>query len=59
MFNYGIKLRNRSKVSEVIGLELSNKKLSTLLKEVLANIDEFDSTIHFDLMDTRKHTNRV
>ena len=33
MFNYGIKLRNRSKVCDVIGLELSDKKLSTLLKE--------------------------
>ena len=59
MFNYDIKLRNRSKVCEVIGLELSDKKLSTLLKEVLVTIEEFDSIIHFDLMHTRKHTFRV
>ena len=59
MFNYGIKLRNRSKVWEVIGLELSNKKLSTLLKEVLASIKVFDNTKHFDLMDISKYTHRV
>ena len=33
MFNYDIKLRNRSKVSEVLGLKLSDKNLLTLLKE--------------------------
>ena len=59
MFNYGIKLRNRSKVSEVLGLKLSDKKLSMLLKEVLDSIKVFDNPKHFELIDTRKHTYRV
>ena len=59
MFHYGIKLRYRSKVSEVIGLELSDTKLSTLLKEVLDSIKEFGETKHFALMDNRKHTYRL
>ena len=56
MLNYGIKLRYRTKVSKVLGLKLSDRNLSTLLKEVLASIKNFDNTIHFELMDSRKHT---
>ena len=59
MFNYGNKLRNRYKVNKVLNLKLSDKRLSTLLKEVLANIKEFDQDKHFKLMDTRKHIYRV
>ena len=59
MFNYGIKLRNRSKVCDVIGLELSDKKLSTLLKEVLDSIKAFKKGKLFELMATRKHTYRL
>ena len=43
----------------VLGLESLDKRLSTVLKEVLASINEFDRKIHFDLMNTRKYTYRV
>ena len=39
-------------------LKPSDKRLSKLLKEVLASIKEFDGKKHFELMDTRKHALR-
>ena len=58
-FKHSTKLLNRSEVNKVLDFEPSDKTLSTLLKEVLANIKMFDQTKLFELMDTRKHAYRA